>query len=106
MTAGVLQQACDCVLSVDILAVRINAWALLGACKGKSVRVLVFVSFEAAVREAVLRREDREAEVARAIARIILWGCICQASLMCLLELGRSKLLPRRDDVTACHRQR
>lgn len=86
-----------------MFAVRINVCGLLGVATGELLCAIeVCGSFEAAVREAVLKREEREADVARATARIIMWGRICQATLMYLVELVRLKL-PRRDDVTACH---
>lgn len=76
-----LQQACDCVLSVDILAV-CDMRGVVGVATGELVCAIdVCVSFETAVREADLENEVREADVARATARIILWGSICQGSL-------------------------
>lgn len=83
VTAGVLQHACDCVLSVDIFAVCIDTRGTVGIAIGELVCTIeVCVSFETAVREAVLESEEQEADVARATARIILWGGICQGTLM------------------------
>ena len=84
VTAGVLQQACDCVLSVDIFAVCTNVVrGAVGVATGKlGCTIEVCVSFEIAVREADLESEEREADAARATARIILWGGICQGTLM------------------------
>lgn len=84
VTAGVLQQACDCVLSVDILAVCIDVIrGVVDVATGElGCAIGVCVSFETAVREADLESGEREADVARATARIILWGGICQGTLM------------------------
>lgn len=83
MTAGVLQQACDCVLSVDIFAVRVNMWGTVVLATGELVLAMgVRMSFEANVWEAALEREERGIDVARATARIILWGFICQDTLL------------------------
>lgn len=85
MTAGVLQHACDCVLSVDIVAVRIDARGELGAATCEfGCAIEVFISFRAAVRGIDLRKEGRDADAARATDRILLWTCICQAALMSL----------------------
>ena len=85
MTAGVLQQACDCVLSVDIVAVRIDVWGELRAVSCEfECAIELFVSFEAAVRGIDSRKEGRDADAARRIDRIILWTCICQAVLVSL----------------------
>lgn len=96
VTAGVLQQACDCVLSVDILAVCIDVMrGAVGVSTGELVFAIdVGVSFETVVREADLESEEREADVARATARIILWEGICQGTLMSMWSLYPE--LPRR----------
>lgn len=68
-----MQHACDCVLSVDIFAVRIDMCGAIGVAIGEFVCAIeVCVSFETVVRGAVLQNEEREADVARVIARIIL----------------------------------
>ena len=57
MIAGVLQQACDCVLSVDMVAVRIDVRGELSAATCEFGCVIeVFVSFKAAVRGIDLRK--------------------------------------------------
>lgn len=82
VTAGVLQQACDCVLSVDIVAFCIDMRGV-GVATGELVCTTEgCVSFETADREADLESEERDADIARATARTILCGGICQGTLM------------------------
>ena len=83
MTAGVLQHACDCVLSVDMFAVRVEMCEVVGRATGELVCAIeVCVSCEIPVREAAFVSEERESDVTRATARIILWICICQGTMM------------------------
>jgi hypothetical protein len=85
VTAGVLQQACDCVLSVDMVAVRIDVRGELGAATCEfECAIEVFVSFKAVVRGIDLSKEDRDVDAARTTDRIILWTCICQTALSSL----------------------
>lgn len=57
VTAGVLQQACDCVLSVDMVAVRIDVRGKLSAATCDfECAVEVFVSSKAAARGIDLRK--------------------------------------------------
>lgn len=70
-------------LSVDIFAVRVDRWGTVEVTTDGAVcPIEVCVSFETTVREAVWKSEERGIDVARATARIILWGGICQSTLM------------------------
>lgn len=80
-----LQQACDCVLSVDIFAACINVWGIVGAATGEPIAIEMCMSSETTIREAVLKSGERDINEAWATARII-----CGA---------RPSELPRRDDV-------
>jgi len=54
----VLQQACDCVLSVDIVAVCMDMRGVVGVATGEPVCAIdVCVSFETTVREADLENK-------------------------------------------------
>lgn len=83
MTAGVLQHACDCVLSVDIFADRVDICGVVGRATGEVVYAIeLCVSCEIAVREAAFESEERDRDDVRATARIILWRTICQGTMM------------------------
>jgi hypothetical protein len=64
VTAGVLQQACDCVLSDDIVVVCIDMPEVVGLATGELMCAIGYcASFETVVREADLKSEDWEFDV-------------------------------------------
>jgi hypothetical protein len=76
------------VLSVDILAVRVDMWGKLGVASGELEFAIEMRSrFEINAREAILESEERGIDVARATARITMWRGICQGSYVDLVEL-------------------